>query len=174
MSYNNCEHPCSTMEVQELAELPIDNLASLPDFFLTERNVLDETTGKTYHSITRTPANRLFPNGTMANAFTLDGNNPNIQPTVGQPIPVYIQNEGTSNVVYPANSTHPAQFFVTGMIGDLLLCQNTGVIYTLEGNEYIVGAQYYLASDGGVTTSNTQTGQKLFIPLSQTKLLINL
>lgn len=170
-----CHNPCkSKMEVQELAELPIDNLASLPDFFLTERDVLDDTTGKVYHSITRTPANRLFPNGNMANAFTLDGNNPTIQPQSGQPIPVYIQNEGTSNVVYPANSTHKAQFFAIGLVGDLLLCQNTGVINTLEGNQYIVGAQYYLATNGGVTTDSTQTGQRLFVPLSQTKLLINL
>lgn len=175
MPCNKCNNPCEPqMEVQELADLPIDNLASLPDYVLTERDVLDDTTGKTYHSITRTPTSRLFPNGTMANTFTLDGNNPTIQPQPGQPIPAYIQNEGTSNVVYPANGTHPAQFFVVGMVGDLLLCQNSSVINTLEGNQYIVGAQYYLATNGGVTTSSTQTGQKLFIPLSQTKLLINL
>lgn len=175
MAYNHCDHPCQDIEVQELSELPVDNLASIPDYFLTEREVVDETTGKTYNSITRTPGTRLFPNGAMANSFTLDGNNDKLEVVEGQPIPAYVQNEGVENVVYAADATHPAQFLVTGKIGDLLLCQASGVIYTLRGHDYIVGATYYRANkEGEVTTDASQTGQKLFTALSNTKLLINL
>lgn len=168
------KNPCQDIEVQELAELPIDNLASIPDYFLTEREVIDETTGRAYHSITRTPGSRLFPTGAMANSFTLDGNNDKLEIIEGQPTPAYVQKEATENIVYEANATHPAQFLIVGKIGDLLLCQNTGVVIELKGHSYIVGAQYYLGADGGVTTTASQTGQKLFIPISDTKLLINL
>lgn len=175
MNCNKCEKPCENLEVQELAELPIDNLESIVDYFLTERAVLDDTTGKVLHTITRLPGNRVLPNGSNANEFTLDGNNPTIDPQPGQPIPAYIQNEATRSVVYPADATHPAHFFVVGKIGDLLLCQASGVINTLAGNEYIVGATYYLSNTAGeVTTDATQTGQKLFYCLSSTKLAIEL
>lgn len=175
MSCNKCEKPCTTIEVQELCELPIDNLSSLADYVLTERAILDDTTGKVLHTITRTPTATLLPNGNNANVFTLDGNNPTIQPVEGQPIPAYVQNEGVRNVVYPADATHPAHFFVIGMVGDLLLCQANGVINTLGGNNYIPGAIYYRSNTAGeVTTDSTQTGQKLFYVASNTKLIIEL
>lgn len=171
----SCEKPCNQMEVQELAELPIDNLESVPDFFLTERTVLDETTGKVLHSITRTPGNRVVPTGNLQNCFTLDPNNDTLSIPEGQVVPCYVENNGTSNVVYMAGKGHPAQFFAIGTYGDLLLCQGNGLINVLAGTDYIVGASYYLANENGqVTTDPTQTGQKLFTVLSPTKLLINL
>lgn len=166
-----CNKPCEQMEVQELCELPIDTLDSVPDYFLTERAVLDESTGTVKHTITRTPGNRILPNGNLANIFTLDGNNPTIEVTEGQPLPAYIQNEGTKNVVYLAGQGHPADFLIVGKIGDLLACQNTGIVNTLSGNTYIPGATYYLANTAGqVTTDPSQTGQKLFKVFSETKL----
>lgn len=175
MTCNKCKTPCSEIEVQELAELPIDNLASLPEFILTERTVLDESTGKVLHTLTRTPTQTLIPNGNLANKFTLDPNNPSLNVQANQPLPAYVSNEGTMNVILPADANHPAHFFVTGMVGDLAECQADGVIYTLEGNEYIPGATYYLSNTPGeVTTDATQTGQKLFYCLSNTKLLIEL
>lgn len=171
---NKCNQPCSNpMEVQEVCDLPIDNLASQPDYLLAVRAVLDESTGKVKHAITRVPTNLLIPNGNLANQFTLDGNNPTLleQITDGQVIPAYVANEGASNVVYAAGRGHAAQFLIVGRIGDLLLCQNAGVAIMLSGTEYIVGATYYLANNAGeVTTDATQTGQKLFTVFSNTKL----
>lgn len=170
-----CQKACNDIEVQELAELPIDDLESVPDFFLAERNILDDTTGKVLHSIVRVRGNRVMPNGNLANLFTLDGNNSTLDIQPGQVLPAYVQNEGAQNVVYPADTNHKAQFFVVGTYGDLLLCQGSGLINILEGTDYIVGASYYLSSTAGeVTTDATQTGQKLFTVLSPTKLLINL
>lgn len=170
-----CSKTCGPdIEVMELAELPIDNLASLPDEFLAVRDVIDESTGRVLHTITRIPSGRLFPTGALANAFTLDGNNDKLEIAEGQPLPAYVQKEATENIVYPANKTHPAQFLVIGKIGDLLLCQNTGVVVELTGHDYIVSQQYYVAANGGVTTNASETGQKCFIPVSDTKLLINL
>lgn len=170
-----CSDPCTKIEVAEICELPIDNLASLPDYILTERAIIDESTGKVMHTITRTPTATLIPNGNNANLFTLDGNNPTIEPIEGQPIPAYVQNEGSRNVVFPADATHPAHFFIVGKLGDLLLCQASGVINTLGGNSYIPGATYYRSSTAGeVTTNASQTGQKLFYVASNTKLIIEL
>lgn len=167
----NCKNLCEKIEVQELCELPIDTFDNVPDYFLVERAILDESTGKVKNSIFRIPGNRILPNGNLANAFTLDGNNPTIEVTDGQPLPAYVQNEGTQNVVYLAGKGHPADFLIIGKIGDLLVCQNTGVINTLSGNTYTPGAVYYLANAvGEVTTDPSQTGQKLFKVFSDTKL----
>lgn len=168
---NQCNKTCTDIEVQELSELPVDNLDTLPDFVLTERTVLDESTGKVLHALTRTPTNTLIPNGNYANCFTLDGNNPDLVITPNQPLPAYIQNNGATNVVYAADANHKADFLVVGTVGDLLLCQNCGVVNTLGGNTYIAGATYYLSSTAGeVTTDASQTGQALFKVFSSTKL----
>lgn len=175
MTCNPCNNPCNNIEVEELGQLPIDTLDSTPDYFLTERAVLDESTGKVLHSLTRTPGDKVLGSGDLANKFLLDGNNPTIEPVEGQPIPAYVANEGVKNVVYPANANHHARFFVVGKLGDYLVCQNSGVIQTLGGNQYIPGADYYLSSTPGeVTTNSGETGQLLFNVLSNTKLAIML
>lgn len=172
---NHCEKPCSQMEVQELCDLPIDDLESVPNYFLVERDVVDQSTGNILHSIARLPGSRVLPTGNLDNVFTLNPNNPDLTVPEGQVIPCYVANEGTQNVVYPAGKNHQAQFFAIGTYGDLLLCQACGIINVLAGTEYIVGQPYYLATENGqVTTSSTQTGQYLFTPISQTKLLLNI
>jgi hypothetical protein len=50
--------------------------------------------------------------------------------------------------------------------------QNTGFVNIPEGHQYIVDATYYLGENGEPTTDSTITGQKLFIPVSNTKLAI--
>lgn len=176
MNCHKCNKTCETpIEVQELCDLPIDNLESVPDYFLVERDVLDESTGRVKHAITRLPGQRVIPTGNLDNVFTLDANNPSLTIPEGQVVPCYIQNNGASNVVYPAGQGHKAQFFAIGTYGDLLLCQASGVINVLAGTDYIIGQPYYLSNTNGeVTTDNTQTGQYLFTPLSQTKLLLNI
>lgn len=171
-----CPKKCNNqIEVQELAELPIDNLASVPDYFLTERVVLDESTGKALHSITRLPGNKVIPNGNMANTFTLDSNNDTLTIPEGQVVPCYVRNNGGTDTVQMANGNNPAIFLAIGTYGDLLLCQSSGVVNILGGHSYIVGVDYYASSTAGqVTTDATQTGQYLFTPVSQTQLVLNI
>lgn len=170
----SCEKPCNQMEVQELAELPIDNLETVPDYFLTERTVLDETTGKVLHSITRTPGNRVVPTGNLQNVFTLDPGIDGWNVDTSLPVPAYVQNNGSNNQVLQAGSGHRAQFMVIGQLGDLLLCQSIGVLSILEGHQFIPGAKYYTSNvQGQVTTDASQTGQYLFTVVSDTKLLLN-
>lgn len=167
--------PCSEMEIQEVVDLPIDDLETAPDFFLAERNVLDDTTGKVMATIVRVPGNFVIPEGSNENKFTLDGNNPTLNIQDGQPLPAYVQNEGAQNVVYPADTTHPAQFFIVGTVGDLLLCQATGVMLFRGGTDYVVGATYYQGANAGeVSTTPSANGQKLFYVASPTKLIVKL
>ena len=177
MTCNSCNQPkpCETTEVQQLADLPIDDLASTPDYFLVERTVVDQSTGELLHSITRLPGSRVIPTGNLDNVFTLDANNDTLEVAEGQIVPCYVQNQGTSNVVFAAGEGHPAQFVAIGTYGHLLLCQACGVINMLGGHQYIVGAPYYLSATAGeVTTNPNETGQYLFTPVSETKLLLNL
>lgn len=170
-----CPKQCNQIEVQELAELPIDNLASIPDYFLVERVVLDESTGKALHSITRLAGNKVIPNGNLANTFTLDSNNPDLTIPEGQVVPCYVRNNGATNTVYTASNTNPAVFLAVGTYGDLLLCQSSGVVNILGGHNYIIGVDYFTSSTPGqVTTDATQTGQYLFTPVSQTQLVLNI
>lgn len=166
---------CNNIEVMDVVSLPIDSLAQIPDYFLVERDILDDTDGTVKHTITRLPGAKVLPNGSLINTFTLDGNNPTLEIPQNQILPVYIQNQGVQNVVMPADATHPAQFFVVGTYGDLLLCQNVGVVNILQGHNYIVGMNYYRATaTGQVTTDATQTGQMLFTPISNTQLLLRI
>lgn len=173
---NDCNKSCGFVtEVQELAELPIDNLPTPVDYFLTERAVLDESTGKVLHTITRLAGNKVIPNGNLANTFTLDSNNPDLTIPEGQVVPCYVRNNGATNTVYVAGSNNPAVFLAVGTYGDLLLCQSSGVVNILGGHNYIIGVDYYTSSTAGqVTTNATETGQYLFTPVSDTQLVLNI
>ena len=62
-----------------------------------------------------------------------------------------------------------------GFSTDLLLVQRTGIVNILAGHPYIVGAQYYVSTDGtGEPVTDPTSGKKLFVPISQTQLAINL
>lgn len=166
---------CKQIGVQQVSELPIDNLESTPDYFIAIREFVNDQTGQVDEAFTRVPGQRLLPSGNLDNVFGLEANNDSLAIPENQVLPVYVANEATQNVVYPAGANHPAMFLAFGTYGvGQILGQSTGVLNITAGTDYIVGAQYYLASDGGVTTSASQTGQKLFIPISKTKLLINM
>lgn len=162
---------CNTIGVQDISELPIDNLESLPDYLIAVRSIVSQDgSGDVYNTFTKIPTTRLVPEGNMDNLFALDANNPELSVEEGQPLPAYVSNEGNRLVVLPANANHKAQFLVIRIEGDMAICQNCGVIYTLGGNRYNSGSTYYLASEGGVTTDPSQTGQKLFTCFGKTKL----
>lgn len=181
MSDCNCKHPygdkhaCTTQEVQELAELPIYDLDNLPNFILSETDALDEATGRVLSSIVRLPINRIVPNGDLEGKFTLAANNDSLEVAEGQPLPAYVQQDGSVVRVLPADSGHKAKFLVLGKYGEgMVLCQADGVLNIVGGHGLIPGADYYLGKNGGFTTSPSETGQHLFYVLNDRKLLINL
>lgn len=168
----DCNKPVKT---EYIANVPIDNLATLPDFILAERDVEDVTTGNIARTFVRVPAEKLFPNGNYANVAAIQANNTAITVPDNEVRAGYVANEGAANVVKYADSTHNPVFLMLGFSTDLLLVQSTGIVNILEGHPYIVGAQYYAAADGsGEPVTDATSGQKLFIPISQTQLAINI
>lgn len=168
----DCNRPVKT---EYIADVPIDTLASLPDYMLAERDVEDVTTGNIARTLVRVPAEKLFPQGNYANVAAIQANNTAIDIPAHEVRAGYVANEGSANVAKYADATHAPIFLMLGFSADLLLVQSTGIVNILEGHDYIVGAQYYLASDGsGEPVTNSASGKKLFIPISKTQLAINL
>lgn len=161
-------------EVQYLGDLPIDDLDSIADYFIAERAMDDPATGNTIHTIVRVPGKKLFPNANMDNIITLTPNNPNITVPADQVRAVYVANENNSAVMHYADAEHSADMIAVGMMADYVLVQESGFINIPEGHGLILGAQYYVGNDGEPVTDSTITGQKLFKPISSTKLLINM
>ena len=161
-------------EVQYLGDLPIDDLDDIADYFLAERDVLDPATGNTVRSIVRVPGKKLFPNANMDNIVTLTANNPDITVPENQVRAVYVANENNTAVMHYANAEHPATMIAVGTMAEYILVQASGIINIPEGHSLIISAQYYLGENGEPVTDSSITGQKLFIPVSSTKLLINM
>lgn len=168
----DCNRPVKT---EYIADVPIDTLASLPDYMLAERDIEDVTTGNIARTLVRVPAEKLFPQGNYANVAAIQANNTAIDIPAHEVRAGYVANEGSANVAKYADATHAPIFLMLGFSADLLLVQSTGIVNILEGHDYIVGAQYYLATDGsGEPVTNSASGKKLFIPISKTQLAINL
>ena len=161
-------------EVQYLGDLPVDDLDNIADYFLAERDVLDPSTGNTVRSIVRVPGKKLFPNANMDNIVTLTANNYSITVPENQVRAVYVANENNSAVMHYATEEHPATMLAVGTMGDYILAQASGFVNIPEGHGLIISAQYYVGNNGEPVTDSTITGQKLFIPVSSTKLLINM
>lgn len=168
----DCNNPVKT---EYIGNVPLDTLATLPDYILAERDVEDVTTGNIARTFVRVPAQKLFPNGNYANVAAIQANNTAIDVPEGQVRAGYVANEGSANIVKYADENHAPIFLMLGFSTDLLLVQSTGIVNILEGHDYIVGAQYYAAADGtGEPVTDATSGQKLFIPISSTQLAINL
>lgn len=168
----DCNNPVKT---EYIGNVPLDTLATLPDYILAERDVEDVTTGNIARTFVRVPAQKLFPNGNYANVAAIQANNTAIDVPEGQVRAGYVANEGSANIVKYADENHAPIFLMLGFSTDLLLVQSTGIVNILEGHDYIVGAQYYAAADGtGEPVTDPTSGQKLFIPISTTQLAINL
>lgn len=166
---------CNAIGVQDVSELPVDTFQSTPDFVLGIRAVLDEQTGNMLNMFTRIPGNRIMPNGNNDNIFTLETNNPALTVVDGQVLPCYLQNANTIVRVMPADGTHPADFLVLKVEGEIAFCQSISAAVIPEGHDYKpYGAQFYLGTNGEPTTDSAQTGQKLFKPMNQYQILINM
>lgn len=167
MSCNN-----KSVETQDIKDLPIDTLESIPEFFLTERDIIDPKTGDTIRSITRTPGGKVLPNGNLDNIIAIEANN-EIDVPEGQVRACRVVQEGSVNKVLFADGTHPAQFFALGTQAGLLLIQNSGFINIPKTHRYIIGADYWLG-DNGEPTTDKSSGCHLFVPISNTKLAVNI
>ena len=161
-------------EVQYVGDLPIDDMDDIADYFIAERDSLDPATGNKEETFVRVPGKKLFPNANMDNIITLAPNNPDIHVPENQVRAVYVANENNSAVMHYANAEHAADMIAVGELADNILVQCSGFINIPEGHGLIIQAQYYVGNNGEPVTDSTITGQKLFKPVSSTKLRINM
>ena len=168
----DCNKPIDTVYI---ANVPLDNLADLPDFMLAERDVEDTTTGDIARTLVRVPSQKLFPQGNYANVSTLETNNPAIEVPANEVRAGYVANEGSMDVVRYADLVHEPVFLMLGFMSGYLLIQNSGIVNIPEGHSYVRGIQYYAATDGsGEPVTDPTSGQKLFKAISKTQLAVNL
>ena len=168
----NCNNKVETVNI---ADVPIDTLESLPDYFLVERDVLDAASGIVKRTALREPSAKLFPNANNDNVIGLEVNNNAITVPERQVRAGYVTNEPGAVVMRYADVTHHVMFLMLGLHTDnTMRIQNTGFVNIPEGHSYVVGAQYYVGANGEPVTDSTITGQKLFIPISNTKLAVNM
>lgn len=168
----DCNKKVKTVNIGDVA---IDSLASLPDYLLGERDVEDASTGNVVRTPVRVPSGKLFPNASQDNVIGLEINNSAIVVPERQVRAGYIANEPGANIMRYADGSHAPVFLMLGLHAEnIMRVQNCGFINIPEGHQYITGAQYYLGENGEPTTDSSITGKKLFIPVSNTKLAINL
>lgn len=157
-----------------ISDVDIDDLATVPDYFLGARAIEDPATGNTIISPVRVPGARVMPTGNLANVIALETNNTALAVPKGQVRAGYMDTQPGGNIMKYAGTNHRAEFLMIGDYTDgKMLVQQTGFLRINEGHSYIVGSQYYLSEDGEPTTDNTITGQKLFKPLDDYVLSIN-
>lgn len=166
----NCNNKVKTVNIADVA---IDTLASLPDYFLAERDIMDDVSGNVVRTPVRVPSGAIFPNANNDNVIGLEMNNIAIVVPENQVRAGYVANEPGASVMNYADKNHPAVFLMLGMHTDgVMRVQNTGFVNIPEGHSYIIGATYYLGENGEPVTDASVTGQKLFIPVSRTKLAV--
>lgn len=167
MSCNN------EVKVKNIGEIAIDNLATLPDYILAERDVEDASTGNMVRTPVRVPSSKLFPNVSQDNVIGLEINNTALVVPEKQVRAGYISDQPGALIMEYADASHPAVFIMLGKYNDnIMRVQNTGFINIPEGHEYIINTIYYVGENGEPTTDESITGQKLFIPVSNTKLAV--
>lgn len=167
---NDCNRKIRTINIADVA---IDTLPTMVDYFLAERDIMDESTGNTVRTPVRVPSGKIFPNVNNDNVIGIEINNSAITVPENQVRAGYVDNEPGANIVRYADANHPAVFLMLGEYMDnVMRIQNTGFVNIPEGHQYLVGATYYVGANGEPVTDASITGQKLFIPISDTKLAI--
>lgn len=168
---NKCNTPYSTIHA---SELDVDDLATIPDYFLAIRTLTDGETGNTIYSPVRVPGQRVMPTGNLANVIALATNNTAIEVPENQVLAGYLDVQPGGNMVKLAGESNAAQFLLVGnYTNGKVLIQSTGFLNIPAGHTYIPGTQYYLGGNGEPTTDSSVTGQKLFLPLDDYYLMIN-
>lgn len=166
-----CKKPFS---VAHVSDLDIDDLATIPDYFLAVRSVEDETSGNIVYTPVRVPGVRVMPTANLANVIALTTNNTALNIPENQVRAGYLDTQPGGNIMKYAGPGNAARFLMLGAYDNgKMLIQNTGFLNIPGGHQYVVMAQYYLGENGEPVTDSTITGQKLFIPLDDHTLSIN-
>lgn len=168
----NCEKKPYTIE--HILDTDIDDLASIPDYFIAVRTVKDPSTGSIIATPVRVPGSRVMPTGNLANVVALTTNNEALEIPEKQVLAGYYDIQPGGSIMKLADNAHPAEFLmIKNYTNGKMLVQATGFLTFPQGHEYIPGQQYYLGDNGEPVTDSTITGQKLFKPLDDYVLNIN-
>ena len=168
----SCNNKVETVNIGDIA---VDSLATLPDYFLAERDVTDDATGTIKRTPVRVPSDKIFPNANNDNVIGLAINNTAITVPERQVRAGYIENGVGANIMKYADASHKATFLMLGLHTDnIMRVQNAGFVIIPEGHQYTVDLQYYVGENGEPVTDSTITGQKLFKPQSTTVLAVNM
>lgn len=169
----DCNCNSKNFTITHVSELDIDDLATIPDYFLGIRTLESGTDGNTIYTPVRVPGARVMPTGNLANITAIATNNDAINIPEGQVRTGYIDVQPGGNIVRYADENHAAMFLMVGnYTNGKVLIQSTGFLSIPNGHQYIVAQQYYRGENGEPVTDNT-SGQKLFMPLDDTTLMIN-
>lgn len=167
-------HENKKFSTKYIGDIPVYNLEKTPDYFLVEVDVEDPESGNIVRSPARIPGDTVMPTGNMANVLALPTNNTELVVPKGQVRAGYINNQPGGNIMEYADASHKAVFLMVGDWGNgQMLVQSTGFLRVPEGHNYIVGSQYYTGENGEPVTDST-SGQKLFVPVSNSVLMINM
>lgn len=167
-----CQKPYT---VESIHDVDIDDLATVPDYFIGAREVADVSTGTTVITPVRIPGARVMPTANLANVVALDTNNTALEIPEGQVLAGYYDVQPGGNIMKLADSTHAAQFLMVGnYTNGKMLVQTNGFLNIPNGHQYIVGQTYYLGENGQPVTDSTITGQRLFTPLDEYTLNVNM
>lgn len=168
---NNCEKPYT---ISYIGDIDIDDLATIPDYFVGVRAVEDEESGNTIYTPVRVPGARVMPTGNLANVTAIAVNNDELVIPDNQVRAGYIDLQPTGNIMRPAGTNHSAYFLmIKNYATNKMLVQFTGFLTFPEPHSYIIGEQYYLGEDGEPVTDSSITGQKLFRPVDEYTIAIN-
>lgn len=175
---NSCDnlYGCMEAEAIDISQVPVDEFESAPDYFMTIRTKQDTTDGSINYQTMLTPGAAVLPAQNMANIQLLPTNNPGLKVEPGQMLPAYVENGASSTVIHAADANHPAQFLVLDVLDNgMAKCQNCGWVRMPVGHKYVIGANYYRATEEGkVTTDPGQTGQYLFTPVGRFTLALEI
>lgn len=169
---NNCNK--KPYAITHVSELDIDDLATIPDYFLAIRAVEDESDGNTIYTPVRVPGARVMPTGNLANIAAITTNNTSLEIPENQVLAGYMEVQPGGNVMRLADENHPAEFLmVSNYANGKMLIQASGFLTIPGGHQYTM-SQYYLGANGEPVTDATVTGQKLFKPVDEYTLIVNM
>lgn len=164
---------CKPIGVKNITDIAIDPYDTVPDAFLVVRNIYDSLTGTTYPKILRAAGSKVMPNGNYDNVIVVDSNNTAIEVPENQVRAGYMRNAGSAYILQYADTTHNPEFLMLGTLAGQMMIQNTGFIDIPNGHSYVVGQRYYVG-ENGIPTTSPASGFSLFIPISSTRLAVEL
>ena len=168
----NCNKKPYTIE--HILDTDIDDLASIPDYFIGVRTLEDPQTGATIATPVRVPGARVMPTGNLANVTALVTNNTALEIPKNQVLAGYYDAQPGGNIMKLADASHRAMFLMIGnYTNGKMLVQATGFLNIPAGHQYLPLVQYYVGENGMPVTDKTVTGQKLFMALDEYTLNIN-